>query len=45
VELLPEDTPFFTNMWISSADALTPAHYDKADNFLVQLVGTIQQKS
>jgi hypothetical protein len=29
----------FTNVWISSADSLTPAHYDKADNLLLQLQG------
>lgn len=30
----------FSNVWISSADSLTPAHYDKADNLLLQLNGT-----
>lgn len=29
----------FTNVWISSADSLTPSHYDKADNLLLQLQG------
>lgn len=31
----------FTNVWISAADSLTPAHYDKADNLLLQVRGKL----
>ncbi len=40
-ELLDDDTTIaLTNLWFGSDGCITPLHHDRADNFLVQILGT-----